>query len=124
MRVVIEVPRARGQLRVVRRFVDAWTDAVSVPAGDMPLVVTELVSNAFNASPDDTSVILRLECEEGELRVVVVDEGPGFALGDVQLPSRDAIRGRGLALVAGAVDELRVERVDGLTVVTATRYLG
>ena len=120
MRVVIEVPRSGGQLRVIRRFVEAWSVAVAAPDIDLPLVATELVSNALNASPEDGSVILRLECEDGEVRLVVVDEGPGFALAEPRFPSLDAVRGRGLAMVAGYVDDLSVERIDGLTVVTAT----
>jgi anti-sigma regulatory factor (Ser/Thr protein kinase) len=120
MRLVIEVNRTSGQLRAVRRFVEVWAGALSMPVGDLPLVVTELVSNAQNASPPDAPVILRLECEQGELRVVVIDEGPGFTIRDVQLPTHHAERGRGLALVARSVDDLRAERIDGLTVVTAT----
>ena len=120
MRVVIEVPRARGQLRVIRRFVEAWAASESRHPGSLPLVVTELVTNALNASPEDASVILRLERDGDELRVVVADEGPGFTLGTPTLPPIDAPGGRGLALVSGWVDSLTVERIDGLTVVTAT----
>ena len=87
MRVVIEVPRAPGQLRVVRRFVEAWAAAESTDPGPLPMVATELLTNAMNASPEDAPVILRLEREGHELRLVVVDEGPGFTLGATNLPS-------------------------------------
>ena len=121
MRVVIEVPRSGGQLRVIRRFVEAWAAAITTDPDDLPLVATELVSNALNASPEDASVIVRLERDDGQVRLVVVDEGPGFTLGGLQLPADSAPRGRGLPLVASHVDSLTVERIDGLTVVTATR---
>lgn len=123
MRVVIEVPSSGGQLQAIRRFVEAWADAVATDPGDLPLVATELVTNAINASPPDASVVLRLEREPDEVRLVVMDEGPGFTLTTVAFPSPDSVRGRGLALVAQTVDSLTVERIDGLTVVTASRSL-
>lgn len=121
MRVVIEVPGTDGQLRVVRRLASAWAEAVSAEPGDLPLIVTELLSNAVNASPPDGSVIVRLDRDPDAWSVTVVDEGPGFRTGSLAIPGPDAIRGRGLALVNQLVDAVVVERVDGLTVVTAQR---
>lgn len=123
MRVVIEVPSSGGQLQAIRRFVEAWADAVATDPDDLPLVATELVTNAINASPTGASVVLRLEREPDEVRLVVMDEGPGFTMGEAAFPSIDSVRGRGLALVARTVDSLTVERIDGLTVVTASRTL-
>lgn len=121
MRVVIEVPGTGGELRVVRKLVTAWATAVAASLEDLPLIATELVSNAVNASPDDGSVIVRLERDRASWSVIVVDEGPGFVVGSLAVPPADVTRGRGLALVNALVDDLDVDRVDGHTVVTARK---
>lgn len=123
MRVVIEVPGTGGELRVVRKLVTAWAAAVAASPGDLPLIATELVSNAVNASPADGSVIVRLERDDASWSVTVVDDGPGFVVGSLAVPPTTATRGRGLALVNALVDDLDVDRVDGHTVVTARKRL-
>lgn len=115
------MPGTDGQLRVVRRLASAWAEAVAAEPDDLPLIVTELLSNAVNASPPDGSVIVRLERDPDAWSVTVVDEGPGFRTGSLAIPPAEATRGRGLALVNQLVDAIVVERVDGLTVVTAQR---
>lgn len=123
MRVVIEVPRSQAPLAVIRRLARAWGEAVGAPADELPLVVTELVTNARNAASDDGEIILRLEYELPTVCVTVIDDGPGFDLVDLDPPPPEALRGRGLPLVRAAMDELQVERIDGHTVVTARKQV-
>jgi anti-sigma regulatory factor (Ser/Thr protein kinase) len=119
VRIVIEIPRSGRRLGALRRLVVEWARAVGADADDLPLVTTELVANALEASPADDPVVVRLEREGSRVRVVVIDDGPGFEVGALDLPPPDAARGRGLALVAQMVDSVHVERVDGHTIVTA-----
>ena len=123
MRVVIEVPRSQARLAVIRRLVRAWAQGVGADPDELPLVATELVTNALNAASDDGSVFLRLEHDAASLCLTAIDDGPGFELLSVDSPPPDALRGRGLPLVRAVMDELRVERVDGHTMVSARKQV-
>ncbi len=114
---------------VARHRVGSWLSAVQVPTwlrDELALVVTELVTNAVEASPGPNAVIdLRAEIHDGEQVVIVVaDRGEGFALTtSPELPGGTAIRGRGLPIVTTLMDDLEVRRVDGRTEVTTVRAL-
>jgi serine/threonine-protein kinase RsbW len=118
--VIGAVPEARHRLanwlsrsRVEREIRD-----------ELALVITELVTNAVEASPGPNAKIeVRAEVTDGpHVRLVVTDAGGGFDLiGSPRLPSDRAIRGRGLPIVNALMDVLDVRRVDGRTRVTTVR---
>ena len=110
-----------------RHHMARWLDALSLPdevVDDMALAVTELVTNAVEASPDGGEVVVRATYHPPDLCLEVVDEGPGFHLHDPpENPGAEAIRGRGLPIVRALVDLVEVERDGRRTKVTATRRL-
>jgi anti-sigma regulatory factor (Ser/Thr protein kinase) len=92
---------------------------------DMALAITELVTNAVEASPTASAPILVHATYIGQdLCIEVIDEGQGFTLDDSEArPSPKSIRGRGLPIVRALVDAVEVDRSDGRTRVVATCHL-
>ncbi len=94
------------------------------PEADMlPLIATELLANAYDASDADVDFVL--ERSDTEIRVQVSDGGPGFdqadMIGDAGV---DSTRGRGLPIVENLADRFQVERADGWTTATAIIRIG
>jgi anti-sigma regulatory factor (Ser/Thr protein kinase) len=120
--VIDSVPKARHHLA-------RWLNQARVDReirDELGLVVTELVTNAVEASPGPNAVIeLRAELRSGvDVMLVVTDRGPGFAIHDSpRLPGDTSIRGRGLPIVNALMDVLDVRRLPGQTEVTAVRTL-
>lgn len=118
----------RGSVPSVRHLVGAWLHehAIDGHLGDeLLLVVTELVTNAIEASRSPGSrvdVVARLT--DHTILVDVVDDGDGFDLDEsTGLPGPDSVRGRGLAIVRALTDDVRVGRVDDRTMVRVERSL-
>lgn len=116
------VPEARH--RVVR-----WLGNNRVPGeirDEIGLVVTELVTNAIEASPGPTA---RIEVDVGMVdhRIVlcVRDQGKGFpvAAPNSSPPSSSENRGRGLPIVNALMDGFDVRRTGEVTEVEVTRSL-
>lgn len=122
--MTIEVPAVGGRLSEMRRLVETWAQVVGAEPTALQLIATELLANAINVSPPDTSVFVTLDRPPGRVAVAVADRGPGLCEGSVSfdLPSPASYRGRGLPIVTALADELTVERVEDLTVVTATKF--
>lgn len=116
------VPTARHTLR-------DWLREVAVPGevvDDLCLAVTELVTNAVEASPTSAAeVSIQAVYADPDIYLEVVDHGGGFSLssGSFDEPGPQSIRGRGLPIVQALVDLVAVERRDGTTKVVATRRL-
>lgn len=111
-----------------RHRVGAWLAAVEVPVrlrDELALVVTELVTNAVEASPGPNAAIdVRARIDDDDLVIVVADHGGGFSLTHApELPGGNAIRGRGIPIVDALMDSLEVRRVEGRTEVTTVRSL-
>jgi anti-sigma regulatory factor (Ser/Thr protein kinase) len=111
-----------GTLGGVRRRVARWLEANEVPAGARDaalLVVSELVTNAIEASPTpDARVRLQLSRTSSGCRITVADHGPGFAR--VPLGGLQPDGGRGLHVVRRVARELTMRRErNGRTVVSA-----
>jgi len=89
---------------------------------DMALAITELVTNAVEASPTASAPILVHATYIGQnLCIEVIDEGHGFTMDDsAARPGPKSIRGRGLPIVRALVDAVEVDRSDGRTRVVAT----
>ncbi len=76
----IELPRDRGCARIARRQVDSLCqgELADEPLGDVKLVVSELVDNAFLHGTGQ--IRLKLALADGRVRVEVLDDGPEWAI--------------------------------------------
>lgn len=116
---VDSVPHARHRLA-------DWLGELAVEQStidDMALAITELVTNAVEASPTASSpVLVHATYIDDDLCIEVIDEGHGFSLEQTEhgRPSPRSIRGRGLPIVRALVDLIEVDRSDGRTRVVAT----
>lgn len=119
MRLSIELVPEAGQLRHIRRLVTDWARAVKADCDALPLIATELVTNAIAVSPDRQPVVMWLDHDDGEAQLSVVDSGPGIDPRPLEPPPPTSVRGRGLAIVNSLADRMEVHRADGCTVVTA-----
>ena len=121
MRVTIELSAEGGHLRHVRRIVATWMEAVGASWDELPLVTTELLSNALAASPPDERVEITLEGGAAEVAVTVCDAGSGLKSRSFAAPPPSSERGRGLAIVDGLADQLTIDRSHGHTRITARK---
>lgn len=120
-----------GELAGLRATAGRWLGAHGVQSDEcmeLVLVISELVSNAIQATADGgTPVELRLRLVDGTVAMTVADRGPGFDHADVAeletMAEVGATRGRGLPIVAAMTDELTTSRRAGVTEVRVTRRL-
>lgn len=123
LRATVEsVPTARHTLTDWLREMRVPSDVVD----DLALAITELVTNAVEASPSTAAeVLIQAVFANPDIYLEVVDHGDGFHLGSGSFdePGPQSIRGRGLPIVQALVDLVAVERRDGQTKVVATRRL-
>lgn len=85
----------------------------------LPLIVTELLSNAYDVATGD--VDFRLERDGDTVTVTVIDDGPGFdPSAHVEQPDPTGLGGRGVPIDLELAHRFSVERADDRTVVTAT----
>lgn len=116
------IPRARQELR-------EWLRSGSVPSPiceELALVVTELVTNAVEASPSPAArVEVWARLGGGKVVLRVSDEGQGFEteIEANELPGLSTERGRGLPIVSALMDEVIVHRNGTHTVVEVARSL-
>ncbi|WP_195210391.1 ATP-binding protein [Actinomarinicola tropica] len=116
------VPVARHTLRDWLRELGSPPDVID----DLCLAITELVTNAIEASPTSAAeVSIQAVYSEPDIYLEVVDHGNGFSLDSDTFdePGPQSIRGRGLPIVQALVDLVAVERRNGTTKVVATRRL-
>jgi anti-sigma regulatory factor (Ser/Thr protein kinase) len=124
MRLSIELAPEAGQLKHIRRLVSDWADAVQADPDSLPLIATELVTNAIAVNPPSEPVVVWLDREGDEAHLSVMDGGAGLERSDTFAPPpATATRGRGLAIVDGLADRLEIYRADGCTVITACTRL-
>ncbi|MCM0677833.1 ATP-binding protein [Micromonospora phytophila] len=96
------------ELTAVRLFVAARALAEGLPphrVGLLALAVTELATNTLQHTT--TGGLVRVWAEPGRLVCDVVDQGT-LRTFDRDMPTADAVRGRGLAIVARVCDEVAV----------------
>jgi PAS domain S-box-containing protein len=107
----------RHAAQQARRDAVRWLDDREIPAGDVALVVAELLANAVRVARG--IVVLELSVELGRVHVAVSDDGPGLDELPVDtLPPLDAEGSRGLFLVRKLSHGLRL---DGSAVGTTVR---
>lgn len=108
------------QLSQARTLARGWlrNNRISDIESALLLAVTELLSNAREASQPASPIILRLELDDEDVAVEVENMGgefePVFDLPDPLSP-----RGRGLGLVSAVADTVDVEHDQGRTRVIA-----
>ncbi|WP_328469564.1 ATP-binding protein [Actinoplanes sp. NBC_00393] len=104
-------------LRAVRAFVTERALALGLPAGRvgvLTLAVSELTTNTLQHTEGGGHI--RVWAENGRLVCDVVDGGPDRPFGRA-MPSAEAIRGRGLAIVERVCDSVYTWTVPGGTLV-------
>jgi anti-sigma regulatory factor (Ser/Thr protein kinase) len=84
-------------------------------AEDVILCISELVTNALQASCDEVTVDLTID--PGRVRVSVIDDGPGWPTRHE--PGPDDLHGRGLLIVSALALDWGVEARDSSKVVWA-----
>ncbi len=131
-RLEARFPALIDSVPTARHRVARWLSGARVDPeirDELALVVTELVTNAIEASPgpgSEVEVSGRFERGQAELDVVLAvrDHGTGFASnGEPKLPAPGSVRGRGLPIVNALMDTLTVAREQDWTVVEVTRSL-
>jgi PAS domain S-box-containing protein len=125
------LPPSTREVRGVRRAVTQWLQARELHEDDLQdlaLVTSELLSNAVAAAQGE--VRLRVVLDSARVRLEVEDDGTGppdggsgLGAGSLATPVPDAESGRGLFLVRGLTDDLRLTRSGGVTRATCTRRL-
>jgi len=91
---------------------------------DIVLVVSELATNAVQASNAGAPITLRMQIVDGSVTVTVRDHGSGFEINGIDhMADPDAPRGRGLPIVAAMTDALDATHRDGITEVRVVRRL-
>ena len=106
----------------MRSALRSWLQALGVVTDtvDRALVVlSELATNAIEASPDGSSIVVRWHAEGRALQITVEDRGPGFAYAAAEPVDETAERGRGLVIVDGLAESISVAHADGRTTVSA-----
>lgn len=106
-----------GDLRTVRAFVAARAAALGLPAErveSLTLAVSELTTNTLQHTAGGGRV--RLWADGDHLVCDVVDSGSARTFGRL-MPSAEALRGRGLAIVERVCDEVAVSVVPDGTMV-------
>lgn len=101
-------PVAPGEARrFIRNQLLTWSlDRV---ADDVVLLASEVVTNAIHHGR--SQIELGLARREGAIRVEVRDEGPGLPVR--QAMSNDALRGRGIGIVAALATRWGVDPIPG-----------
>lgn len=108
------------QLSQARTLVRGWlrSNRISGIESALLLAVTELLSNAREASQPADPIILRLELDDDDVALEVENKGRDFEP-SFDLPDALAPRGRGLGLVSAVADAVNVEHDRGRTRVVA-----
>ena len=112
------------RLSEARILVSRWLDAHRLPDMEptLHLAITELLSNAREASRPANPITLRMDVVDNAVDVEVENIGVEFNP-SFDMPDAIALRGRGMSLVSAIADSVEVEHVRGRTRVTARFHL-
>ena len=87
--------------------------------GRMMIAVTELVMNAIvhgNKEDETKSVLICIEMNESEMKIVITDEGSGFLISEIPNPTEIEnllfAHGRGVYIAKALVDKLEYKHND------------
>ena len=120
----LDIPADTAFLASLRGMTSAWLRSVACFESDWPLIVTELATNAIEASPESGSVTIDLALVRrpdpdltteptGFILLTVVDDGPGFELSAARRQRHHGHGGRGLRIVETLTTSLTATRVAG-----------
>jgi anti-sigma regulatory factor (Ser/Thr protein kinase) len=110
-RVVLQRPAALRELAELRSLLRMWLSQHSIngePADELLVVVSEIVTNAVEASPPDSSITVCWAIDGHDVFMSVEDAGFGFLHTAAEPVSPASARGRGLVLVEALTDRLDV----------------
>jgi serine phosphatase RsbU (regulator of sigma subunit)/anti-sigma regulatory factor (Ser/Thr protein kinase) len=121
-RLDVEVPAEPGQLATVRHLIRRWVTAKGGTDDDcaaFAIAVTEACANSIEHAygPDDETIDLRAELNDGEATVTVRDRG------DWREP-RGGNRGRGIPVMKEFMDDVDIETGERGTTVGLRRRIG
>jgi serine/threonine-protein kinase RsbW len=116
--VVLHMPAKPEYLVLARLALSGLAHTVELDPevlADLKLAVTEACANAARHAYDEEGhVTLRLEADESEVRIEIVDEGAGFQGGGRELePDLLPEEGMGLAIIRAVVDDLEIGSAEG-----------
>jgi anti-sigma regulatory factor (Ser/Thr protein kinase) len=92
-------------------------------ADEILVAVTELATNAVEASPDGAAQV-EAAASDGRVQIEIANDGPPFSGGSSKAatePTGLPERGRGLDIVDALVDAIHFGRVDGRTTIAITK---
>jgi anti-sigma regulatory factor (Ser/Thr protein kinase) len=103
--ISLNVPAGSASLAEVRSSIERLDDLDRETKATVKLLGTELVANSVRHARLDPSetVVVTLEIRPERVRAEVVDWGSGFAMPDDKAP-----KGRGFAIRAGALEQVRL----------------
>lgn len=93
---------------------------------DLKVAISEACTNAIKHSLQDRFTIVYTMIEKG-LTIEIIDNGKGYAVGEVSEPDLDNLQesGMGLFIIESLMDEVNVESIEGKgTTIKMTKYLG
>lgn len=123
IKIAMWLPRTADSVTVARQALDRIFTAFGVRPDcrdEIALAVSEACSNAVrHATGPITTYEVNAESQASECVITVNDDGPGLAEAKpTDMPSTDAVGGRGIAIMRIATDkfQLRARRGGGLSV--------
>jgi anti-sigma regulatory factor (Ser/Thr protein kinase) len=124
----LHLPASPRALSSARSAVDRYLGERGVGApdrADIALIVSELCTNAVEASPEGASLEVVVNAGAARVDIAVFDDGPGFHLPAGRRGSQGVrpVRGRGLDVVRSLGGALTVSREADRTAVRCTRPL-
>ena len=126
MRLVLHLDPDTSSVGEARRRIDAWMaerGGATELRDRVALVVSELVTNAIEASRDGVELCADRDARTGSVQVQVSNRAPAGAVPDRRDWGPDSLmaeRGRGLAIVEALSESVSVDHLADTVVVTAT----
>jgi serine/threonine-protein kinase RsbW len=123
-----ELPIAPASLAAVHEHVAALFDGAQVPDDDryrFTTAVAEVAANIIEHSSSGTSFSIVLDLDRERIEATFEDDAEEVdpTVLDRPMPEDFAERGRGMAILRGAVDEVRYERLGDRNRWTLIRWL-
>lgn len=116
----IRIESKLSNLRLVEKLIDEITNEIGISNnsyGKVLISVLEAVNNAMihgNNSASDKYVDLSIEFKKERLKIIVKDEGPGFAPDKVPDPTvpenLEEVNGRGVYIMSRLADEIKYSK--------------
>lgn len=110
-----------GVLSALRHEVDDSLNGTMSESAlrDIVLLVSELCTNAIQASPDGGEIVVRIKADRSRVVVEVEDSGLGFSMTNNPRAVDHIETGRGLEIAKAVADDVEVKRRNRRTCVRA-----